>query len=398
MIADPCHAPRAGFTLVEIVVVLAIIGLLVTLTAALTRDKLDEGKVIAAMSQMNSIKKAVADGFYRDFGYVPEEVHRGAWVDSRVGPNGEADTLRNQNPEYATRFLCLERDCTNEEIADLFEDWGMANITPEFQEQQKKWGGDNGRLGCAFMTKALNEMRDRSWPEDFVYPLRYMLMPDPSTGGRGWPGPYLTCNSWINATALHGTDRDQYPAIFYSDPSLFSLSGAVKKDVFFPVIATPWADDLEAAARKAEADKNPDLARELRKGRYYQILVYSSLRSWYSNIAGADTFLFDSDGQAFFYEDTMAPGAQVPETAVIISRGPDGLPGTAGDASTIGAENYWMQCANKSKTGLTVDQRECFWCLANPKDDKCKKYNVNIGDDMVLFIFGDGPIRSPLDK
>jgi prepilin-type N-terminal cleavage/methylation domain-containing protein len=397
MIAHRCHARRTGFALVEIMAVLVIIGLLATLTAALTRDKLDEGKVIAAVSQMNSIKKAVADGFYRDFGCIPEEVHRpsdypnagaGHTVDSREG-----NVPRNQNPEYATRFLCLERDCTNNEITELLSKCFLNNQIWSSQASSckaaaQKWGGDNGCLGCAFMTKALWGMRDSNlfyFVDYGVDVLRYSLMPDPSVGSKGWTGPYLACNSWINASALHRADGDQYPAIYYSDPSFMYSSPyfeAVTKDVHFPVITTPWADDLEAAAREAEADQNPDLAKELRKGRYYQILVYSSLKLWND--------LLDPPWDEGF------PGAQVPETAVIISRGADGLPGAAEDASTIGAEDYWMQCAEMARIGPTEEQRKCFRRLAitDPNDPDY----VNIGDDMVLFIFGDGPVRSPLEK
>ena len=393
MIARRCHARGAGFTLVEIVVALMIIGLLAGLTAALTRDKLEEGRVIAALSQMNSIKNAVVDGFYRDFGHVPEEVHRACDY-----PNpGEGNTMdchegtvpRNQNPEYATRFLCLERDCTDQDIADLVN--AYAN-NPQVSRQllqkteARKWGGDKGHLGCAFMTRALWEVRDNNYSPSFgnymLDILRYLLMSDPSVGRRGWPGPYLAGNSRINAGALHKTDGDQYPAVYYSDPGLNDHVEAVTKDIYFPVITTPWADDLEASARQAEMDKIPALAKELRKGRYYQILVYSSLKLWNA--------LLDPPWDEGF------PGAQAPETAVVLSRGADGLPGTAGDASTVGAEDYWMQCAGMSKMGPTAAQRKCFNRLAitDPNDPDY----VNIGDDMVLFIFGEGPVRSPLEK
>jgi prepilin-type N-terminal cleavage/methylation domain-containing protein len=396
------RAGGAGFTLVEILLALVIVGVLATLAVMLTRDKLDDGKVTAALTQMDGIRRAVADGFYRDFGFIPEEVHR-----TQDDPDSgsyhtllETDVPRNQNPEYATRFLCMERDCTNEEITDLLSVYSISQ-TSSLKMQAQKWGGDSGRLGCAFMARALYEVRDNTLTDflnDELSSLRYLMMPDPSVGRRGWAGPYLACNSWINATALHRTDGDRYPAVYYSDPKIQHIMGpyaeAVTKDVYFPVITTPWADDLEAAARKAEADQNPDLARELRKGRYYQILVYSTPKYWYYNVAGAVAFSYSSDSPASVGDDLGVPEAQVPETAVVISRGADGLAGSAGDASAAGgqdckgAEGCWMKCAQMSQYGPTDAQRACFRNLAT-KD---------IGDDLLLFIFGSGPVRSPLDK
>jgi len=350
-----------GFTVLEVLATLIIIALLVTLTVSRTRNTLQDTEIITALNQMAGIRDAVAEGFYADFGFVPEEAHNLPGMEN-------IDIFRNQNPEYVTRFLCLEKDCTDQDIKACLEDGD-----PWYFSLEEDILG-NGHRYCYFMARALSHLVAQAQEYDFEKILP--LLSDP-TIERGWSGPYLEPNAWINATALNRQDDEKYLDDFYSD------ANEVQEDALFPVITTPWADDLEAAALEAETKEDEDdaaLEAELRKGKYYQILVYS--RFIPANFGGGTT--------------SRGRWEQVPETAVIICRGADGLPGSDSQAERLGAEDYWMQCADMNKYGLTDEQRHCFERLkiTDPNDPDY----VDIGDDMVLFIFGSGPVRSPLER
>ena len=348
---------KNGFTVLEILVVLSIIGVFVTICAGTIKDTANDAEMIAALGIMNSIRQAVANGFYKDFGCIPEEVQKTG--------SGAAHTVSyNNNPEYATRFLCLKKDCSDSDIQTLLKKYKSADWT-DFND------GDF-RPGCCFMFKCLENLV--SVDLGTVYTHIEALMTNPVYGTRSWTGPYLEANSQFNATALNQADDTRYPDDFYSDYSTFEGD-----PVLLPVISTPWSDGLEASALEIEAE-NPSLAAELRKGRYYQILVYSRNTGTTEN--GQDTY--------------TSVWIQVPETAVVISRGPDGLPGTDGDAGTVGAETYWKACAAMSDFGPATAQRQCFkrLMITDPNDSEY----VDIGDDMILFIFGGGTVRSLLDN
>jgi prepilin-type N-terminal cleavage/methylation domain-containing protein len=358
---------KKGFTLIEILAALVIIGFLISLAASQVRERAEDGEIVAALNQMNSIRKAVTDGFYRDFGCIPEEVH----VLAQSGPQASPRYYQlNMNPEYATRFLCLPRDCSNSEIMDLFNRrW----------DRYGNWiDEEDFRPGCYFMFQCLDKINSERLGNLDYYAVS-PLIADPVCGSGSWTGPYLEANSRFDATALNQKDDTQYPYEFYSDYGMFE-----DDHVFLPVISTPWADDLEEAALEAEAS-DLDLAAELRKGKYYQILVYS-------RNTGEVTYSPSGEIRIIRWSDWI----QVPETAVVISRGPDGLPGAEGDDQTVGAEDYWKECAGMWQHGLTTQQRQCFdrLMITDPDDPEY----VDIGDDMVLFIFGGGTVRSPLDR
>ena len=345
---------KKGFSLPEILVALTIIGLLVTLSVGAMKNTTDDSQVIVSLNQMNSIREAAAL-FYKDFGCIPEEIHG----------NAPLYYTFNMNPEYTTRFLCLSRDCSDSEIIDNF-----ANSFTYLNRHKKldtSLINEDFRPGCFFMFQSLDKLNSERVGNLDYNTVKYLIT-DPVYSSRSWTASYLEANSQFDATALNQNDDTHYPYEFYSDAYKF------KEDVFLPVISTPWAANLESEAMEAEVDA-PDLAAKLRKGKYYQILVYS--RNTRENNKGAYWI-------------------QVPETAVVISRGPDGLPGADGDDETVGAEDYWAECAAMSQSGPTNEQRQCFdRLMITDRDDP--DY-VNIGDDMVLFIFGGGTVRSPLDR
>ncbi len=64
---------EGGFTLLEMIVVVAIIGILATLVVVRYTGKTDEAKVAAAKSQISQIESAIVS-FYAHVGRMPKEL------------------------------------------------------------------------------------------------------------------------------------------------------------------------------------------------------------------------------------------------------------------------------------------------------------------------------------
>jgi prepilin-type N-terminal cleavage/methylation domain-containing protein len=120
----------------------------------------------------------------------------------------------------------------------------------------------------------------------------------------------------------------------------------------FPLVSSPWSEKCEEMAREVEESGNYDEARELRKGRYYFIIV-------------------DRD-------EDMDP---VKETARIISFGQD--------CCDSGAYYTDFGQENPSIPATAEDLRKI------QGSDSGSSYEYDSGDDIVVFIFGGGPIRKP---
>ena len=183
---------------------------------------------------------------------------------------------------------------------------------------------EDGHPGCYDMAIC---MRDLLGENSHAVVLEHLLH-DPHYD-KGWRGPYTRSNAIFNATEL---DSDTYPADSDGNP------------VYLPVIATPWADELEKKAREAEKMGEPVPAREYRKGKYYQILIDVT------------------------FECVRRSGAQ-------------------GKCS----EWKWKQL---------LDTARIICHGTNGLDDGGTQYPVpgDIGDDMVVFVFSNDIIRSLLEK
>ncbi len=67
----PRHAPAAGFTLVELIVVLAIIGSLLTLAVPRYFSALDQGRLAVQAANRHSLRDAI-DKHHADHGRYPD--------------------------------------------------------------------------------------------------------------------------------------------------------------------------------------------------------------------------------------------------------------------------------------------------------------------------------------
>jgi general secretion pathway protein G len=65
---------KNGFTIVELLVVLAIIALLLSIVVPRYIDKIDESKEVALRQNLSSLRHSI-DKFYADKGYYPEKLN-----------------------------------------------------------------------------------------------------------------------------------------------------------------------------------------------------------------------------------------------------------------------------------------------------------------------------------
>lgn len=209
MINDKRPNASPGFTLLELIVVTAIIMTFVAMAAARFGSVSEHAGVMTALEEMNNIKNAITDMFYPDLGKIPED----------PGTDGEPGSGDDDRPWYATRYLCLkdDRDIEDKENnADPDPD----SETPEYTEMLKFLDSKKGML---------------VWD-------RYKQ--------KGWRGPYM--------------EHDTYDRL--------ARIGMSQDENYFPLIATPWSDKCEKLAQQAEESGDDIDAEKFRRGKYYLIV------------------------------------------------------------------------------------------------------------------------------
>ncbi len=94
---------KTGFTLLEILVVLMVLGFLTAMVAGHFSRIKGEAAVTTALNEMRDIKEAIRDRFYPNLGLIPED----------LGP----DDIRgsgDEKSEFAIKLLCLRDDGASE--------------------------------------------------------------------------------------------------------------------------------------------------------------------------------------------------------------------------------------------------------------------------------------------
>ncbi len=210
---------------------------------------------------------------------------------------------------------------------------------------------------------------------------------------KGWQGPYMkNAGGTIAAT--------------YFDKVAFPEKGC--SHVYMDAMPAPWAEQCEEMARDAEEEGDPDLAKEYRKGKYYQIF-YPQM-----------TLTTPPYDQNSGWGDSVCEISR--DGGYIICRGPDCL---APKEPCVDVANY-LKCEAGIKENAvetckedarSVDRlRECVkeiyendypGCYDDndlvPLDqrlaitDPVNQYYMDIGDDLVMSVFGK-VVRSPIDK
>ena len=156
-----------AFTLLEIIIVIAIIGLLATLSVGYFANSRENASISIALKEMSEIKNAIRDRFYPDFALIPED---------------------EENPAYAVKYLCLINDFSAG--AEEYEQMKSFLLDHGKQESLLQWDKYN-RIGwrgpyierevLAFDDNDTGSLTDDQW-----YPLVV--------------SPYLVKNySWFNS-------------------------------------------------------------------------------------------------------------------------------------------------------------------------------------------------------
>jgi len=299
---------KRGFTLLEILVVLMIMGFLVAMVAAHLGGIRRDAAITTALNEMKDIKEAIRDRFYLDLGLIPEDLGPDGISDS-LGPDGipyNGDEAFDGKPEYAVRYLCLKDDGAG---------------PPMGRHRQEMYDFIEDISGTAQANRLIE------WD-------RYSR--------KGWRGPYMEQEVSRDYDGLVGSGT-----------------------VYWPIILNPWADYWEAKAKREE---------EL------------------GNDAQADIYRINKCYHIF--------GGQDKNLARIISFGADGgenvsVTGTDGKVYVC-IKTHTADAGNRPVSG--GDYKE-FWVL-----DYADAYHpvtwvsgakYRLGDDLVMFIFGTQPTRSP---
>ena len=334
----------SGFTLLEVLTVLAVIGFMVTVVSVFANRNFGDYRLQQAINDMNRIKTAILDGFYPDTGLIPQSV-------------GKLDGAED-HPEFATKYLCLKNDCNHEDIenATYIKEWwpcGSDQFPHSGAICRYRYvkcdelcpGSCEFKKLCHWFRFMTNPGWD-DYPEDGL--IRRVLLYSPPVK-QVWNGPYLEGNATVE--------------------DVENEAGG-----YIPVIATPWASDIERAAGDAEDEGDNSLAERYGKGKYYHIHVKvespGRLPCWPEivvNMLGS------------FPEPRRRSGIlQDKTTARIICYGENGLD----DGS---------YCKEYDKDGSCKEGRET-------SIEELKDPDFDIGDDLVMFIFGDGFTRVPLER
>ncbi|MCK4824363.1 prepilin-type N-terminal cleavage/methylation domain-containing protein [bacterium] len=362
---SPAHLHTCtGFTLLELLIVLIIIGFLVTATGRTFRKVDKDGPITAALTDMKAIADAIVKGIYPDMGRIP-----------CVG----------EDPVLTTACLCL--GCSEEDQGEI----GQAADPINLDELSLV------SLECRELIFLLTGEKENIEKTKFIKKTWNKYY------SKGWRGPYIEANAMIDAT--------------YFDPDLYPPD-VEDNHVNLPAITTPWADKCEKMAKEAEKNGDDDLAKQYRKGKYYQILKpvkpVETVNKW-----------------------------EIPkDTACIVCRGPDCLPGDNGNNDVQDYLSCEFSCQERCagrveecKEGCTVEYcqglypglssghymiKKCIMeCEMECEDlDKCvndcvsecekgiknlaitnpdNDDYIDIGDDMIMFVFSGG-VRSPLEK
>lgn len=218
----PSRPPSAGFTILELLVVLTIIGFFAMAVAGRLAGVSDVAGVTTALEEMNNIKRAIIDLFYPQLGFIPEDPGPNRKLAGSAGSSAGDD----DRPWFATRYLCLleDRDRTTE-VPDRLKSPQSHAMWIYLRSQINRRSPNDGNAKSMAMAKL-------SWN-------RYRQT--------GWRGPYMEQDITVRLDSMESTTT--------------------------PLIATPWADKCEQLAREAEEAGETTEADRLRRGKYYLIVT-----------------------------------------------------------------------------------------------------------------------------
>ncbi len=127
----------SGFTLIEIVIAVLILGFLITTVSIVAGRTITRSANVTTLSEMDGIKKTIRDRFYTDIGYIPEDT---------------------AEPEYATRYLCLVNDgAGNPEYQEMLGFVGNAELMSWNKHVRRGWKAPYMERDASYFDAADNQ-------------------------------------------------------------------------------------------------------------------------------------------------------------------------------------------------------------------------------------------------
>ncbi|MEW6103807.1 MAG: type II secretion system protein [bacterium] len=165
---------RKGFTLLEILVVLMVLGFLTAMVAGYLSHIKGEAAVVTALNEMKDIKEAIRDRFYPELGLIPEDLG----LDDMRGSGDE-------RPEFAIKLLCLKDDAANEraDMLVFLTQCGVPSLINWDKYSYKGWRGPYlEREITAYDNKGTPDPADDEWYPIIIDPwgksVDYSVDPD----------------------------------------------------------------------------------------------------------------------------------------------------------------------------------------------------------------------------
>ncbi len=217
----PSHR-RAGFTLIEIVMVLALLGLMVGLVTIRYSSKLRQAKITIALADMHTIRDALIDDWLPDISVIPNY----NWIN----PLADRDELECMNPRIHN-LLARTNRVGNVTRTSWFG-FNLGEPDPPPYGELGQWGWNGPYLRAQMPVQNINSTNhgtffpgpdDKRFPEDDTFLERnfYFAVNRPSYYGT--EQEFALGDSWGNPYIIQFPSEQAFPSSYRTTDKIFAL-------------------------------------------------------------------------------------------------------------------------------------------------------------------------------